>query len=121
MNKEEIFEAVKIVYNALDDKMATDIKVVDTANLTPLADYFVVASANNSSQLRAMSEAVEEELHKKCSIEKKHVEGMQTKSWVLLDFGDIIVHLFNSEDREYYDIEKLWKNGEEIEESLLKK
>lgn len=118
--KQEIFEAVKVAYKALDDKMAKDIKVIDTVGTTPLADYFIVASASNSSQLRAMAEAVEEELHKECGVEKMHIEGVATKSWLLLDFSSIVVHLFNEEDREFYNIENLWENAEYIEESLLK-
>ncbi len=117
--KEKIFEAVKVAYKALDDKMALDIKVIDTVGTSPLADYFLVASAGNSSQLRAMAEAVEEELHKKCGVEKTHIEGVATKSWLLLDFNFIVVHLFNEEDREFYDIENLWKDAEYVDESLL--
>ncbi|MFI3230790.1 MAG: ribosome silencing factor [bacterium] len=118
-DKEKIFEAVKVAYKALDDKMALDIKVIDTVGTSPLADYFLVASAGNSSQLRAMAEIVEEELHKKCGVEKTHIEGVATKSWILLDFNFIVVHLFNEEDREFYDIENLWKDAEYVDESLL--
>ncbi len=120
MNKEQVFEAVKVAYRALDDKMGIDIKVIDISSLSPIADYFVVASASNSSQLRAMADFVEEELHKKCNIEKTHIEGAQTKSWVLLDFRDIVVHLFNEEDREFYNIERIWADAEIIDDSLLK-
>lgn len=120
MNKEQIFEAVKVTYKALDDKMGIDIKVIDISNLSPIADYFVIASASNSNQLKAMSDTVEEELHKKCNIQKTHIEGVQTKSWILLDFNDIIVHLFNEEDREFYNIERIWADGDIIDESILK-
>lgn len=117
--KQEIFNAVKVAYKALDDKMAIDIKVIDTVGTTPLADYFIVASASNSSQLRAMAEAVEEELHKQCGVEKTHIEGVATKSWLLLDFNSIVVHLFNEEDREFYNIDNLWKEDQYVDESLL--
>ena len=120
MDKEQVFEAVKVAYKALDDKMGIDIKVIDIGGLTPIADYFVIASASNSSQLRAMADAVEEELHKKCNIEKTHSEGVQTKSWILLDFNDIVVHLFNQEDREFYNIERIWADAEVVDENLLK-
>ncbi|WP_317366744.1 ribosome silencing factor [uncultured Tyzzerella sp.] len=120
MNKEQIFESVKVAYKALDDKMGIDIKVIDISSVSPIADYFVIASANNSSQLRAMADAVEEELHKKCNVQKTHSEGTQTKSWILLDFNDIVVHLFNEEDREFYNIERIWADAENIDESLLK-
>ncbi len=120
MDKEQVFEAVKVAYKALDDKMGIDIKVIDISNVSPIADYFVIASASNSSQLRALAETVEEELYKKCNIEKTHTEGMQTKSWILIDFNDIIVHLFNEEDREFYNIERIWGDGEIIDEAKLK-
>ena len=120
MSKEQVFEAVKVAYKALDDKMGIDIKVIDISNLSPIADYFVIASASNSSQLRALADTVEEELHKKCNIEKTHIEGMQTKSWILLDFKDIIVHLFNEEDREFYNIERIWADADIVNENLLK-
>ena len=120
MDKQQVFEAVKVAYKALDDKMGIDIKVIDIGRLSPIADYFVIASASNSSQLRAMAEAVEEELHKKCNIQKTHIEGVQTKSWILLDFSDIVVHLFNEEDREFYNIERIWADAEIIDENLLK-
>lgn len=120
MKKEEVFEFAKVAYKALDDKMGIDIKVIDIGSLSPIADYFIIASAKNSSQLRALADSVEEELHKKCGVEKTHIEGMQTKSWILLDFNDIVVHLFSEEDREFYNIERIWADAEIIDESLLK-
>lgn len=120
MDKEKIFEAVKVAFNAIDDKMGVDIKVLDISEISPIADYFIIASATNSSQLRALAEYVEEELHKKCNIEKIHSEGTQTKSWILLDFNDIIVHLFNQEDREFYNLERIWADAKEIALETLK-
>lgn len=120
MNKEQVFETVKVAYKALDDKMGIDIKVIDISSLSPIADYFVIANASNSSQLRAMADAVEEELHKQCNVQKTHSDGIQTKSWILLDFNDIVVHLFNEEDREFYNIERIWADAEIVDESLLK-
>lgn len=120
MDKQQVFDAVKIAYKALDDKMGIDIKVIDISLVSPIADYFIIASASNSSQLRAMADSVEEELHKQCGIEKTHIEGFQTKSWILLDFNDIVVHLFNEEDREFYNIERIWADAKVIEEKDLK-
>lgn len=120
MDKEKIFEATKVAYKAIDDKMGVDIKVLDISEISPIADYFVIASATNSSQLRALAESVEEELHKKCNMQKTHCEGVQTKSWILLDFNHIIVHLFNQEDREFYNLERIWADAKEIDLEKLK-
>lgn len=120
MNKEKIFEAVKVAYNSLDEKMGIDIVVMDIAEVSPLADYFIVASASNSSQLKALSEGVEEDLHKKCNIEKIHIEGVQTKSWILLNFNDIVIHIFNEEDRKFYNIERVWADAKIVPQNLLK-
>ncbi len=120
MNKEKVFDAAKVAYKAIDDKMGIDIKVIDIAEVSPIADYFVIASARNSSQLKAMADAVEEQLYKECKMEKTHIEGMQTKSWILLDFNDIIVHLFNEEDREFYNLERIWADATIIDECRLK-
>lgn len=100
--------------------MAIDIKIINISRISPLADYFIVASANNSSQLKAIAEEVEEKLFKEAGISKKHSEGTQTKSWILLDFGDIVIHLFNKEDREFYNIERIWADADFIDVSTLK-
>lgn len=112
--------SVKIAYKALDDKMGIDINVIHVGEVSPLADYFIVASANNSSQLKAMAEEVEEKLYKEAGLKKKHSEGMQTKSWILLDFGDIVIHLFNKEDREFYNIERIWADANFVDVETLK-
>lgn len=115
MNKEQIFEAVKVVCKTLDDKMGIDIKIIEIGEVSPIADFFIIASASNVSQLKALAQAVEEDLHKKCNLEKMHIEGMQTKSWILLDFNDIIVHIFNEEDRAFYNIERIWSDAKFID------
>lgn len=120
MEKEKVFEAVKVAYKAIDDKMGIDISVLDIGNISPIADYFIIASARNSSQLKAMADSVEEQLHKQCNIQKTHVEGVQTKSWILLDFNDIIVHLFNEEDREFYNLERIWGDAAIIDMTNFK-
>lgn len=119
MNNSDIFNAVKVAFNAIDDKLGSDIIVLDTSNISPLADYFIIASANNSSQLKAISESVEEQLHLKCNLQKKHSEGIQSKSWILLDFNYIIVHLFISDERDFYNLESIWSDATPIEHSLL--
>lgn len=114
-----IFEGVKAAYKGLDDKLAKDIKVLDIREISPIADYFVIASGSNSNQIKAMADSVEEALYKS-GFRLNHSEGMQTGSWILLDFGDIIVHLFNDEDREFYSLERIWGDAKEVSIEDLK-
>ncbi len=119
MTNNNLLTAVKEAYKALDDKLAIDIKVLETGSLTPMADYFVIASGNNPNQLKAMADTVEEALYK-AGYKLNHSEGMQTKSWLLLDFGEIVVHLFNKEDREFYNLERIWGDAAELTAEELK-
>ena len=119
MDKEKILNAVKAAYKALDDKLAVDIKVLETADITPMADYFIIAGGSNPNQLKAMADAAEEAIYK-AGLKLNHSEGMQTKSWLLLDFGEIIVHLFNKEDRDFYNLERIWADARVLTDEELK-
>lgn len=114
-----VFEAVKVAYKALEDKFAMDIKVLDISKISSVADYFVIASASNPNQLRAMTDEVDEKLYK-VGFRLNHSEGVQSKVWVLLDFGSIVVHLFNKEDRDFYNLERLWGDARIVSEDELK-
>ena len=116
MNKS--LEMVKLAYHGLDDKKATDIKVIDISNLSVIADYFVIANANNSNQMGALVRSVDENLHK-AGYTLKQQEGNNYSSWILLDYNDIIVHIFTQEDRSFYNLEKLWKDGVEVDVNTL--
>ena len=111
-----IFEAVKVAYKALEDKFAIDIKVLDIKKISSVADYFIIASASNP--LRAMTDEVDEQLYK-VGFRLNHSEGVQSKSWILLDFGNIVVHLFNKEDRDFYNLERVWSDAVEVDISDL--
>ncbi len=104
----------KLAYNALDDKKGEDIKVIDISEISVLADYFIIANGNNDSQVRALVESVEEELDK-AGFEVKQREGYGLGSWVLLDFGSIIVHVFDKENRLFYDLERIWRDGKAVD------
>ena len=104
----------KLAYKALDDKKGEDIKVIDISQISVLADYFIIANGTNDSQVRALVEAVEEELDK-AGFEVKQREGYGLGSWVLLDFGEIIVHVFDKENRLFYDLERIWRDGKSVE------
>lgn len=112
-------EMTKIAVAALEDKKGEDIKIIDISNVTVIADYFVIASGTNKNQVQAMVDSVQEELYK-AGVESKQVEGYQTGNWILLDYGDIIVHVFDKENRLFYDLERIWRDGKEVSiEELL--
>lgn len=119
MTDNKILTAVKAAYKALDDKLAVDIRVLEIGEISPMADYFIIASGNNPNQLKAMADTVEEALYK-AGCKLNHSEGMQTKSWLLLDFGEIVVHLFNKEDRDFYNLERIWGDARVLTEEELK-
>lgn len=111
-------EMTKIVYSALSEKKAEDIRVVDISKISTIADYFIIANGTNRNQVQALIDSVQEELYK-AGYEAKQVEGYGSASWILLDYGDIIIHVFSKEDRLFYDLERIWRDGISIDiESL---
>lgn len=106
---------VKIAVKALEDKKGEDIRVIDIQGVSILADYFIIASGANSSQVQAMSDNIEADLGKAGYV-CRHVEGYKTANWILLDFNDIIVHVFSKEDRLFYDLERIWRDGKQVED-----
>ena len=103
----------KIACHALDDKKADDIRVIDIGDISVIADYFVIASGSNSNQIQAMVDAVEEELYK-AGHTVKQIEGNRGSTWILMDYRDIIVHVFSKEDRLFYNLERIWTDGKQI-------
>ena len=103
----------KIAYEALEEKKGEDIKIIDISEISVMADYFVIANGMNMSQVQALVDNVEEKLHK-AGFEMKRMEGNRSSTWVLLDFGDVVVHVFDSEDRLFYDLERIWSDGKVI-------
>ena len=106
-------ELAKIAYNALDEKKGEDIRIIDIAGISVLADYFIIANGSSESQVQAMVDNVEEEMHK-AGYSLKQREGYGRGNWVLLDFGDVIVHVFDKENRLFYDLERIWRDGKNI-------
>lgn len=111
-------EMTKTVLSALEDKKANDIHIIDISKVSVLADYFIIASGNNRNQVQAMADNVEEFLHNK-GLHPRQIEGYQTASWILMDFNDIVVHIFNEEDRLFYNLEKIWLDGKLIDPATL--
>jgi len=103
-------EMAEIAVKALQDKKAIDIKIIDIGHISTLADYFIIASGSNRNQVQAMADAVDETLGK-LGINAKGMEGYQNANWILLDYGDIVVHLFDEENRLFYDLERIWRDG----------
>ncbi|MCR5145645.1 MAG: ribosome silencing factor [Lachnospiraceae bacterium] len=110
----EIKDMVKAIYEALDNKKAFDIKIVDISNVSVMADYFIVASGDNQNQLMAMQNEVDKTMHEN-GVLPKQIEGNRTSTWILMDYEDVIVHIFSEEDRLFYDLEKIWQDGKTID------
>ena len=94
----------------LEDRKAVDVKVINIEKVSSLADYFIIASGTNRNQVQAMADNVEEALEKE-GVRPKNIEGYQTANWILMDYGDIVIHLFDEENRLFYDIERIWRDG----------
>ena len=111
-------EIARLVIDALEDKKAEDIKVIDISQLTVIADYFIIAGGSNRNQIQALSDNVAEKLGR-AGHPLKQMEGYDTANWILMDFGDVIVHVFDKENRLLYDLERIWRDGRQIAKEEL--
>lgn len=110
MTQEELIaSAVKV----LDGKKAEDIRVIKIGDLTILADYFIIADGTSSTQTKALADEVEFRL-KQQGREPKQVQGNNGSNWIILDYSDVVIHIFYKETRDFYNLERLWSDGEEI-------
>ena len=116
--KERSGEFARIAIAALEEKKASDIRVIDISEVSVLADYFIIANGTNRAQIQALSDEVSEKMEK-AGATLKQVEGYDNASWILLDFGDVIVHIFGQEDRLLYDLERIWRDGKQVEPDQL--
>ena len=107
-------EMVEKIVKILDLKKAQDIKVLKVTNLTILADYFIIANGNSNTQTKAIAGEVGFKLSQE-GVNPTRTEGYSSADWIVLDYSDIIVHIFNKESRDYYQLERLWADGEEID------
>ena len=110
---EQSRKMAKIAYAALEEKKGEDIRVIDISGISVLADYFIIANGSNENQIRALVDSVEEALAKE-GYEIRQKEGYGLGNWVLLDFGAIIVHVFDKENRLFYDLERIWSDGKQM-------
>lgn len=111
MNSKEI---ARLAIKALEDKKAEEIKTIDISEVSVIADYFIIANGTNRSQIQALSDHVEETLGK-AGVSLRQIEGYQNANWVLLDFHDVIIHIFDKENRLFYDLERIWRDGKPVE------
>lgn len=107
----------KEIVKILDNKKAEDIKAIKISELTVIADYFVIANGTSSTHVRSLAEEVEDAVAK-TGVQPRSVEG-RTTGWILLDYGDVVVHIFTPSDRQYYDLERLWSDAAFIDISDL--
>ena len=110
----ESYELSKLCCKALSAKKAQDIVILNVADQTVVCSYFVIASGKSTTQVRALGDAVEEEL-KKAGVTPARSEGLREGRWGVLDFGDVVVHIFNEESRLFYYLERLWDSGANVE------
>ena len=101
-------EKANFIAQCMDDKKALDVEVISLEGKTIIADYFVICSGTSSTHVRGIADEIEFQLSEK-EIAYHHEEGYDTAKWILMDYGDVIVHVFYEEDRQYYNLERLWK------------
>ena len=104
---------LKLIYQALEDKKGEDIVMIDISQVSVLADYFVICSAGNDSQIQALVDNVDEKMHEN-GYQIRQQEGRNSGTWVLLDYGDVIVHIFERENRSFSNLERIWNDGRRI-------
>lgn len=114
----ESSKMAKMAIEALEDKKAEDIRLINISEISVLGDYFIIASGTNRSQIQALADNVQEKLGR-AGAHVKQVEGYESANWVLMDFGDIIVHVFDKENRLFYNLERIWRDGKIMEKEDL--
>ena len=108
-------ELAMIAAKALDEKKGKEISVIEITDLTTIADYFIIASGTSNTQINALSGAVEKALQEQAGEDPLRREGYRDGTWVLLDYGCIVVHIFSQEAREFYSLERLWSDGKPVD------
>ena len=107
-------ELARAAAKVLNDKKGKDIIAIETAELTIVSDYFVIVSATSNTHTKALADDVEYEIKKNYDISPIHVEGRAT-GWILIDYGSVIIHVFQAESREYYNLERLWIDAKQLD------
>ena len=111
-------DTLKIAAKAADDKKAHDLVAMDISGIASFASYFLICTGDSSRQMQAIADEIEKRL-KAIGIRPSHVEGYQNSEWILMDYFDLVVHIFSKTARAYYDLERLWRDGKKLDGSLL--
>ena len=106
-------EMTTLAIQALEEKKAEDIQIIDISEISAIADYFIIANGTNRSQIQALADSVGEKLGR-AGVQFKQMEGYDTANWILMDFLDIVVHIFDKDNRAFYDLERIWRDGKQI-------
>ena len=101
-------------YMLIDEKKGIDIKVIDISKISVIADYFIIAGGSNSRQVQSIADHIEEKMAE-YGAHPRSVEGYASANWILMDYTDVIIHIFNQEDRLFYDLERIWSDGRLID------
>ena len=112
---DEIKRMIKVAYEALSEKQAEDIRIIDISGVSTVADYFVITNGKNHNHVHSLVDNVREKMYK-AGFECKAVEGYQYAVWVLLDYQDVVINIFSGDDRRFYDLERIWRDGKIIED-----
>lgn len=112
------YEMVQFAVKTLDEKKATDITVLEVGKLTTLGDYFVIASASNTTLVKSLADELEDKLSKQ-GLEPRRVEGEKSAMWILMDYGDVIIHIFYGETRDFYCLERLWADAPQLDTAKI--
>ena len=109
---------VKAMYDAIDDKLGQDTAILNIGKVSSLCDYFVITSASSSRQVKAIADSVEDAMTE-LGLEPRGKEGREMQNWILLDYGDVMVHVFDEENRLFYDLERIWRDGKVVEKEEI--
>ena len=109
-------ELMRQIAAILKDKLAFNVEVINIGEVSIIADYFVITSGSNLNQVQAIVDNVEEQLGR-AGFEPKQIEGTRNSNWILMDYGDLIIHVFDEENRLFYDLERIWRDGKELDVS----
>lgn len=109
----EAKKMAQLAYKAIDEKKGEDIRILNIQGVSVIADYFIIADGNNRNQIQTIADNIAETLGR-AGYEYRQIEGYQTANWILMDYNDVIIHIFNREDRLFYDLERIWSDGKQI-------
>jgi ribosome-associated protein len=113
-----MIDALKTAIKAADDKKAYDLVALDISEIASFASYFLICTGDSARQIQAIADEVEKRL-RECGISPSHVEGYRNSEWVLMDYMDLVVHIFSKKARIYYDLERLWRDGKKLDADKL--